>query len=345
MYGRAKELYAATLDEIRSAGLEKRERQLLGPQGASIRVRERSAAGAQLLRQQLPRPLARTRACSRPPSRRARRDGFGLSSVRFICGTQDAAQGARGARSPRFFGTDDAILYSSCFDANGGLFETLLGERGRHHLATRSTTPRSSTASACARPSATATRNGDMAALEDALRKTQDKRAAPDRHRRRLLDGRRPGARSTRICDLADKYRAHGDGRRLPRHRLHRQDRPRHPRALRRASSASTSSPRPWARPWAAPPAASPPAGRRSSTCSASARAPTSSPTPWRPPSSAPASPSSTCSSATATLRDKRACETPRRFREAMTAAGFDIKPGIHPIVPIMLSGPRRRRR
>jgi glycine C-acetyltransferase len=55
-------------------------------------------------------------------------DGFGMASVRFICGTQDAHKQARGALSAQFLGTEDTILYSSCFDANGGLFETVLGE-------------------------------------------------------------------------------------------------------------------------------------------------------------------------------------------------------------------------
>ena len=100
--------------------------------------------------------------------------GFGLSSVRFICGTQDLHKELERTIA-RFFGTDDAILYSSCFDANGGLFETLLGEEDaiisdalnhasiidgiRLCKAERHRYP-----------------NGDMAALEDALRKTQDKR-------------------------------------------------------------------------------------------------------------------------------------------------------------------------
>src|SRR5207245_5372467 len=55
------------------------------------------------------------------------RYGFGLSSVRFICGTQDAHKTLE-SKASQFFGTEDTILYSSCFDANGGLFETLLGE-------------------------------------------------------------------------------------------------------------------------------------------------------------------------------------------------------------------------
>ena len=56
-----------------------------------------------------------------------RRYGYGLASVRFICGTQDLHKQLEGAIA-RFLGKDDAILYTSCFDANGGLFETLLGE-------------------------------------------------------------------------------------------------------------------------------------------------------------------------------------------------------------------------
>ncbi len=65
-------------------------------------------------------------AASRPRRPRSTRYGYGMASVRFICGTQERAQGARGADRalPR---DEDTILYSSCFDANGGLFETLLG--------------------------------------------------------------------------------------------------------------------------------------------------------------------------------------------------------------------------
>jgi glycine C-acetyltransferase len=75
-----------------------------------------------------------------------------MSSVRFICGTQDLHKTLE-QRLARFLGTEDAILYAAAFDANGGLFEPLLGE-GTRSSATSSTTRRSSTASACARPSA-----------------------------------------------------------------------------------------------------------------------------------------------------------------------------------------------
>ena len=59
--------------------------------------------------------------------------GYGMASVRFICGTQELHKQLERALS-EFLGTDDTILYSSCWDANGGLFETLLGGRGRRHL-------------------------------------------------------------------------------------------------------------------------------------------------------------------------------------------------------------------
>src|SRR5579859_2421562 len=126
MYGKAQEHYARTLEEIRAAGLEKRERQLTSPQGATIRVRESPGpvlnfcANNYLGLSSHPKVLeAAHRALDEY--------GFGLSSVRFICGTQDAHKKLE-SKIASFLGVDDAILYSSCFDANGGIFETLLGE-------------------------------------------------------------------------------------------------------------------------------------------------------------------------------------------------------------------------
>ena len=83
------------------------------------------------------------------------RYGYGMASVRFICGTQEVHK-ALEARLAGFLGMEDAILYGSCFDANTGLFETLLGAEDAI-ISDASTTPRSSTASASARPAATAT--------------------------------------------------------------------------------------------------------------------------------------------------------------------------------------------
>ena len=111
------------LEGIREAGLEKRERVIASPQGATIRVGGREVlnfcANNYLGLGNDPRVLAAAR-------RGLDERGFGLSSVRFICGTQDLHRRLEEAIS-EFLGTEDTILYSSCFDANGGLFETLLG--------------------------------------------------------------------------------------------------------------------------------------------------------------------------------------------------------------------------
>lgn len=111
------------LEGIREAGLEKRERVIASPQGATIRVGGREVlnfcANNYLGLGNDPRVLAAAR-------RGLDERGFGLSSVRFICGTQDLHRRLEEALSA-FLGTEDTILYSSCFDANGGLFETLLG--------------------------------------------------------------------------------------------------------------------------------------------------------------------------------------------------------------------------
>jgi glycine C-acetyltransferase len=116
--------FSQTLQEIREAGLYKKERVITTPQGVSIRVQE----GAEVLNfcannylglADDPEVIA--------AAHRALDDhGFGLASVRFICGTQDLHKELEAAISG-FFGTDDTILYTSCFDANGGLFETILG--------------------------------------------------------------------------------------------------------------------------------------------------------------------------------------------------------------------------
>ena len=204
MYGKAQSIYATTLQEIRDAGLEKRERRIQTPQGAEIGVKESD------------RPVLNFCAnnylglSSHPAVIKAAKDaidrwGFGLSSVRFICGTQEAHKDLE-AKIAAFMGTEDTILYSSCFDANGGLFETLLGEEDaiisdalnhasiidgirlckaeRHRYA-----------------------NGDLAELEAHLQATQGKRL-----RMIATDGvfSMDGfiAKLDKICDLAEKYDA-----------------------------------------------------------------------------------------------------------------------------------------
>src|SRR5438105_1958623 len=106
------------LDDLRSKGLYKRERQLQGPQGSAIRVAGREVinfcANNYL-------GLANHPAIVEAAHEGLRRYGYGLSSVRFICGTLDLHRQLE-QNVARFLGKDDAILYTSCFDANGGLF-------------------------------------------------------------------------------------------------------------------------------------------------------------------------------------------------------------------------------
>ena len=112
------------LDELRSQGLYKRERRLQGPQGAGITVNGHDVlnfcANNYL-------GLANHPALAEAAREGLRRYGYGLASVRFICGTQEPHKELEAALA-LFLGKEDAILYTSCFDANGGLFETLLGD-------------------------------------------------------------------------------------------------------------------------------------------------------------------------------------------------------------------------
>jgi glycine C-acetyltransferase len=110
---------------LRSAGLYKSERVIAGPQGALIRSAERDVIN---LCANNYLGLANHPAVREAAHRAIDTKGYGMASVRFICGTQSVHKQLE-ARLSRFLGTEDAILYSSCFDANGGLFETLLDER------------------------------------------------------------------------------------------------------------------------------------------------------------------------------------------------------------------------
>jgi len=206
MFGRAKEIYEGTLREIRDAGLYKEERVITTPQSAEIGVGSGSerrnvlnfCANNYLGLSSHPKVIEAAHKAIES-------HGFGMSSVRFICGTQDLHKDLE-KRISTFFGTEDTILYSSCFDANGGLFETLLSEEDaiisdalnhasiidgiRLCKAERHRYP-----------------NGDMAALEEELKKTQNKRL-----RMIATDGvfSMDGylAKLDTICDLAEKYQA-----------------------------------------------------------------------------------------------------------------------------------------
>ncbi len=202
MVNTLKPLLDEELGRIRAAGLYKDERVIQGPQGSHIRVAQREVlnfcANNYLGLSSHPEII-------RAAHEALDRWGYGLSSVRFICGTQGIHKELENAVS-RFFGTDDTILYTSCFDANGGLFETLLGaedaiisdslnhasiidgirlcKADRHRYA-----------------------NGDLRELEECLKKTQDKRV-----RMIATDGvfSMDGsiAPLPQICELADRYTA-----------------------------------------------------------------------------------------------------------------------------------------
>ena len=202
MFEQARAHYETVLDEIRNAGLEKRERVIVSPQGATITTNGQAVlnfcANNYLGLSSHPSVIAAAKSALET-------HGFGMSSVRFICGTQDLHKELE-ATIARYFGTEDTILYSSCFDANGGLFETLLGEEDaiisdalnhasiidgiRLCKAERHRYP-----------------NGDMVALEEALRATQNKRL-----RLVATDGvfSMDGyiAKLDAICTLAEKYGA-----------------------------------------------------------------------------------------------------------------------------------------
>jgi glycine C-acetyltransferase len=191
------------LDEIRSAGLFKAERVIVTPQGSSIRVSD----GARVLNlcannylglADDPRIVAAAKEA-------LDRWGYGLASVRFICGTQDVHKQLE-RRISDFLGTEDTILYSSCFDANGGLFETLLGEQDAvisdelNHASIIDGIRLS-------KARRLRYRNRDMADLEAQLKASADAR-------RRLIatDGvfSMDGyvAPLAEICDLAERYEA-----------------------------------------------------------------------------------------------------------------------------------------
>ena len=330
MFDVARSIYTETLAEIRAAGLYKEERVLTSPQGAAIRT----TSGHSVLNFCANNYLGLS---SHPEVMKAAHaalesHGFGMSSVRFICGTQDVHKQLESTIA-RFFGMDDAILYGSCFDANGGLFETLLGEddaiiSDALNHASIIDGVRLCKAERHRYP------NGDMSALEEALRKTQGKRV-----RMIATDGvfSMDGylAQLDTICDLADKYRAmvmvddsHATGFIGPTGRgtpeecgvLHRVDvlTSTLGKALGGASGGFT-------------------AGRREIVDLLRQRS--------RPYlfSNSLAPSIAGASIAVLDLLDQdphprlRVMDNARHFREGMTTAGFTIKAGIHPIVPIMI--------
>ncbi|MDP7287243.1 MAG: glycine C-acetyltransferase [Phycisphaerae bacterium] len=124
MFDSMRTVIAGELNEIRQGGLYKEERILTSPQGANVAV----AGGRKVLNFCANNylGLAGDKRVIEAARASYQQWGYGLSSVRFICGTQELHKQLE-AKLTEFLGTEDTILYSSCFDANGGLFETLLG--------------------------------------------------------------------------------------------------------------------------------------------------------------------------------------------------------------------------
>ncbi len=194
-----------TLDQIRADGFFKTEREIASPQAAAVRL----AGGADVLNfcannylglADDPRLIAAAKAG-------LDQDGFGMASVRFICGTQTVHKQLEAALAG-FLGTEDSILYSSCFDANGGLFETLLDENDAVISDELNHASIIDGVRLC-KAKRFRYRNNDLADLEARL---QEADAAGARHKLIATDGvfSMDGivADLKGICDLADRYGA-----------------------------------------------------------------------------------------------------------------------------------------
>ncbi len=190
------------LDGLRSQGLYKSERVIAGPQGAVVQAGEREVIN---LCANNYLGLANHPAVRAAAERAVAELGYGMASVRFICGTQQIHKTLE-ARLARYLGSEDVILYSSCFDANGGLFETLLDERD---AVISDALNHASIIDGIRLCKAQRYRyaNSDMRELEQCLQQAQEART-------RLIatDGvfSMDGfiAKLREICELADKYHA-----------------------------------------------------------------------------------------------------------------------------------------
>jgi glycine C-acetyltransferase len=202
MYGKMKEHLSQTLAEIREAGLYKEERIIESPQRAAIKVAGKEVlnfcANNYLGLSDHPRLIE---ASNRMMDQR----GFGMSSVRFICGTQDVHKELEHAIS-QYFKTEDTILYAACFDANGGVFEPLFTEEDAIISDALNHASIIDGVRLC-KAKRYRYANADMAELEKCLQEAQ-----AQRFRIIVTDGvfSMDGnvAPVDKICDLAEKYDA-----------------------------------------------------------------------------------------------------------------------------------------
>ena len=202
MFSSFRKSFCDELDGIREAGTFKEERIISSPQSAAIKVPQGEVinfcANNYLGLADNPEIIVAARSA-------LDERGFGMASVRFICGTQDLHKELERAIS-EFNSTDDTILYSSCFDANAGLFETILGSQDAIISDQLNHASIIDGVRLC-KAERFRYANSDMAELEEILKKTQG-------HRRRLIatdgvfsmDGYL--VKLDEICDLAEKYDA-----------------------------------------------------------------------------------------------------------------------------------------
>ncbi|MCB0496760.1 MAG: glycine C-acetyltransferase [Cyclobacteriaceae bacterium] len=332
MYEKMKPVLEKTLNEIREAGLYKNERIITTPQGAEIKT----ADGKEVINFCANNYLGLS---SHPKVIEAAKraidsHGYGMSSVRFICGTQDIHKELE-SKISKFLGTEDTILYAAAFDANGGVFEPLLGENDAIISDALNHASIIDGVRLCKAMRYRYT-NSDMNDLEEQLKAADE---AGANQKIIVTDGvfSMDGniAQLDKICDLADKYNAlvmsdecHSTGfmgktgRGVHEYRgvMGRIDiiTGTLGKALGGASGGFTSGRkeiiellRQRSRPYLFSNTVAP------SIVGASIAV-------------------MDMLSETTELRDKL-MENTKYFREKMTEAGFDIKPGIHPITPIML--------
>lgn len=329
MYKTLQPVLENELSEIEKAGLYKQERVITSPQGAEILVKNKEVinfcANNYLGLSSHPTVIEAAKKAIDT-------HGFGLSSVRFICGTQDIHKELE-EKISQFLGTEDTILYAAAFDANGGVFEPLFNDQDAIISDALNHASIIDGVRLC-KAQRYRYNHDDMADLEEKLKETRHLR-----HRIIVTDGAfsMDGtiAQLDKICDLADQYEAlvmiddcHASGF------LGKTGRGTHEhhgvmgrvdiitgtlgKALGGASGGFTSGPkevvgllRQRSRPYLFSNTLAP------SIVGASIAV-------------------LDMLSETTELRDKLE-KTTTYFREKMTAAGFDIKPGVHPIVPIML--------
>lgn len=202
MYGKLKQQLQNTLTEIESNGLFKRERVITSPQGAAVTVNGKEViifcANNYLGLSSHPKVIAGAK-------KTLDSHGYGMSSVRFICGTQDIHKTLE-KKIADFLGTEDTILYAAAFDANGGVFEPLFDEQDAIISDELNHASIIDGVRLC-KAQRYRYKNCDMADLEEQLKKAQ-----AQRHRIIVTDGvfSMDGfvAPLDKICDLADKYDA-----------------------------------------------------------------------------------------------------------------------------------------